>query len=59
MTKNNILTNADLAEAYYNQLGDDFNHRDGVPADAEDWERWFGACMFFAQEALLDEGLGI
>ena len=41
-----------LAEYYYNQLSDDWNERDGVPADAEDWQRRLTLCLHYAELAL-------
>ena len=43
--------NAGLAEFYYGLLSDDYNERDGVAADAEDWERRLALCLYYAELA--------
>ena len=51
-TTKTTLQNASLAEHYYNMLSETYNERDGIPADAEDWERWLGLCLYYADFAI-------
>lgn len=44
--------NVQCAEIYYNLLSDTYNERDGIPADAEDWERRLTLCLHYAELAL-------
>lgn len=50
MTKTNKENqyNIDLAEFYYDLLSYDYNDRDGVKADAEDFEHRLELCLYFA-----------
>ena len=44
--------NVQCAEIYYNLLSDTYNARDGIPADAEDWERRLNLSVYYGQLAL-------